>query len=244
MATTYDDVLALLGEVAKAQRELVEMQKENERKAQEMERKFQEQRLEAERKAEEAERKAEAQRLEDKRKAEESERKAEERRAENERFFKERQQEMDRRFKRVDDQLGKLGNRLGEFVEGLVKPAVVRLFRERGIEVHEVYPEVEVSRADGGIEIDLLVVNDTEAVLVEVKSKLKEGDVNDHLKRLAKFKRLLPRYADVNAMGAVAAMVIPESVARYAERQGFFVLAQSGDDVVIINDAQFQPKTW
>lgn len=116
---------------------------------------------------------------------------------------------MDRRFKRVDDQLGKLGNRLGEFVEGLVKPAVVRLFRERGIEVHEVYPEVEVSRADGGIEIDLLVVNDTEAVLVEVKSKLKEGDVNDHLKRLAKFKRLLPRYADVNAMGAVAAMVIP-----------------------------------
>jgi len=255
MATTYDDVLALLGEVAKAQRELVETQKENERKAQEMERKFQEQRLEAERKAEEAERKAEEQRLEDKRKAEEAERKAEEqrledkrkaeeRRAENERFFKERQQEMDRRFKRVDDQLGKLGNRLGEFVEGLVKPAVVRLFRERGIEVHEVYPEVEVSRADGGIEIDLLVVNDTEAVLVEVKSKLKEGDVNDHLKRLAKFKRMLPRYADVNAMGAVAAMVIPESVARYAERQGLFVLAQSGDDVVIINDAQFRPKTW
>jgi hypothetical protein len=226
MATTYEDVLALLGEVAKAQRELVEIQKENERKAQE------------------AERKAEEQRLEDKRRADEADRKFQEQRAENERFFKAQRQETDRRFKQVNDQLGKLGNRLGEFVEGLVKPAVVRLFRERGIEVHEVYPEVEVNRADGGIEIDLLVVNDTEAVLVEVKSKLKDSDVNDHLERLAKFKRLLPRYADVRAMGAVAAMVIPESVARYAERQGFFVLAQSGDDVVILNPATFQPKAW
>ncbi|MCC6134057.1 MAG: DUF3782 domain-containing protein [Candidatus Contendobacter sp.] len=244
MATTYEDVLALLGEVAKAQhevleaqRELVEIQKENERKAQEAQRRAEEQRLEDKRRAEE-------QWLEDKRRAEEAERKFQEERAENERFFKAQRQETDRRFKQVNDQLGKLGNRLGEFVEGLVKPAVVRLFRERGIEVLEFYPEVEVSRADGGIEIDLLVVNDTEAVLVEVKSKLKDSDVNDHLERLAKFKRMMPRYADVRAMGAVAAMVIPENVARYAERQGLFVLAQSGDDVVIINDAQFRPKAW
>ena len=159
MATTYEDVLALLGEVAKAQhevleaqRELVEIQKENERKAQEAQRRAEEQRLEDKRRAEE-------QWLEDKRRAEEAERKFQEERAENERFFKAQRQETDRRFKQVNDQLGKLGNRLGEFVEGLVKPAVVRLFRERGIEVHEVYPEVEVSRADGGIEIDLLVVN-------------------------------------------------------------------------------------
>lgn len=73
---------------------------------------------------------------------------------------------------------------------------------------------------------------------------MKDSDVNDHLERLAKFKRMMPRYADVRAMGAVAAMVIPENVARYAERQGLFVLAQSGDDVVIINDAQFRPKAW
>jgi hypothetical protein len=32
---------------------------------------------------------------------------------------------------------------------------------------------------------------------------------------------------DVNAMGAVAAMVVPDDVARYAYRQGLFVLAQS-----------------
>jgi len=31
---------------------------------------------------------------------------------------------------------------------------------------------------------------------------------------------------------------------RYAYRQGLFVLAQNGDTVKILNDAQFQPKAW
>ena len=118
-------------------------------------------------------------------------------------------QETDRQLKQVGRRIGELGNRLGEFVEGLVKPAVVRLFQARGIVVHEVHPDVSVDRHNEGIQIDLLVVNDSEAVLVEVKSKLAQSDVDEHLERLAKFKRMLPRYADVRAMGAVAAMVVP-----------------------------------
>ena len=153
-------------------------------------------------------------------------------------------QETDRQIKQVSKQIGDLGNRLGEFVEGLVKPAVVRLFQNRGIAVHEVHADVSVNRHDEGIQIDLLVVNDAEAVVVEVKSKLTQADVNDHLERLAKFKRMLPRYSDVRAMGAVAAMVVPPEVARYAYRHGLFVLAQTGDSVAILNDDRFQPKAW
>jgi hypothetical protein len=174
---------------------------------------------------------------------------------ETERFLKEQSQETDQRFQeterflkeqsqRVDQQLGKLGNRLGEFVEWQIPPAAVRLFQERGIDVHEFYPSVSVQRQGEGIEIDLLVVNNTEAVLIEVKSKVTQGDVDEHLQRLAKFKQLMPRYQDVRAMGAVAGMIVPEEVARYAYRQGLFVIAQSGETVVILNNAQFQPKTW
>ncbi|MEA5451568.1 hypothetical protein VB780_23530 [Leptolyngbya sp. CCNP1308] len=65
-----------------------------------------------------------------------------------------------------------MGNRLGEFVEWQVRPAVVRLFQDRGIAVHEFYDGVSVQRGEEGIEVDLLVVNTTEAVVVEVKSKL------------------------------------------------------------------------
>jgi hypothetical protein len=169
---------------------------------------------------------------------------AERRFQETERLLKEQSRETDRKIKEVTIKIGNLGNRLGEFVEGLVRPAVLRLFRERGIEVHEVYPDVEVNRHDGGLQIDLLVVNDMEAVLVEVKGKLTQADVDEHRERLGKFKRLMPRYAGVQALGAVAAMVVPQEVGRYAYRQGFFVLAQTGDNVVILNDAKFQPKAW
>ncbi len=154
------------------------------------------------------------------------------------------QKETDRQIKQLKQELGKLGDPLGEFVKWQVRPAVLRLFQQRGLEVHEILPEVSIQRDDAGFEIDLLVVNTTEAILVEVKSKLSQGDVDEHLERLTKFKRLMPRYSDVQAMGAVAGMVVPPEVARYAYRKGLFVLAQSGETVKILNDNRFQPRTW
>ncbi|WP_017295628.1 DUF3782 domain-containing protein [Geminocystis herdmanii] len=153
-------------------------------------------------------------------------------------------QETDRQIKQVNQQLGKLGNRLGEFVEWQVRPSVVRLFRERGVNVHELQSDVSVKRIDGGLEIDLLVVNETEVVLVEVKSKLSQRDVDEHLERLEKFKRLMPRYQNMKALGAVAAMIVTDEVANYAYSQGLFVLAQSGESMVILNSLEFQPKSW
>ncbi|KAB0240249.1 DUF3782 domain-containing protein [Microcystis aeruginosa EAWAG127a] len=152
--------------------------------------------------------------------------------------------ETDKQINRVSKQIGELGNRLGEFVEWQVRPAVVRLFQERGINVHEFHPGISVKRDNEGLEIDLLVVNDTDAILVEVKSKLTQRDVDEHLQRLAKFKRLMPRFRDVKALGAVAAMIVPNEVASYACRQGLFVLVQSGENVIILNDAEFTPRVW
>lgn len=181
---------------------------------------------------------------------------------ETERLLQEQSQKSDRRFqetdrrfretervikeqnKRVDEQLGKLGNRLGEFVEWQVRPAAVRLFQERGIDVNELSADLSVQKGDDGLEIDLLVVNGSEAIAIEVKSKLTKADVDEHLERLDKFKRLLPRYQNLKILGAVAAMITPSEVARYAYRQGLFVIAQSGDDLVILNDTKFQPKAW
>ena len=154
------------------------------------------------------------------------------------------QKETDKQINRVSKQIGELGNRLGEFVEWQVRPAVVRLFQERGIDVHEFHPGISVKRDNEGLEIDLLVVNDTDAILVEVKSKLTQRDVDEHLQRLAKFKRLMPRFRDVKALGAVAAMIVPNEVASYGCRQGLFVLVQSGENVIILNDAEFTPQVW
>ena len=177
----------------------------------------------------------------------ESFKETDERFKETDRRFKETDKkfkETDRFLKEVSASVGKLGNRLGEFIEDAVRPAAVRLFQGRGIIVHEVQQNVSVQRGEEGLEIDLMVVNDSEAVAVECKSNLKIDDVNEHLERLGKLKRLLPRYANFRVMGAVAAMVIPDNVARYAASKGLFVIGQSGEDMVIRNDEDFKPAVW
>ncbi len=170
---------------------------------------------------------------------------------ETERKFWETSQETDRKFqetsreiKVVNESIGRLGNRLGDFVEEMVRPAAVRLFREQGIDVHEVHRGVEASRDGDDIEIDLLVVNTTDLVAVECKSLLSIDDVNQHLTNLNKLKRMLPTYAEKRVMGGVAAMVLPDNVGRYAYRHGLFVIAQSGDHLLIRNDAKFKPHVW
>lgn len=163
---------------------------------------------------------------------------------ETERRFQETERLLKEQSKKTDEQIGKLSNRLGEFVEWQIRPAAVRLFRERGIEVHEFHPGVSVQRGDDGIEIDLLVVNDTDAILIEVKSKLTLTDVDEHIERLGKFKQFMPVYQGKRTLGAVGGLVVPKDTARYAYRKGFFVLAQSGENVVILNDEKFKPRVW
>ena len=160
------------------------------------------------------------------------------------RKFQETERVLREKLDRVTNAIGKLGNRLGDFIEDAVRPAAVRLFRERGIEVHEVHQQVSAARGGEGIEVDLLVVNDQDAIAIECKSLLSVDDVNEHREHLAKLKRLLPAYASKRMLGAVAAMVIPDEVATYAMRQGFFVIGQSGEQLVIRNDPSFQPKGW
>jgi hypothetical protein len=161
-----------------------------------------------------------------------------------------RSQEAEKRTKELEKTLykkiGELGDRLGDFAEGFVRPAVVKLFRERGIEVHKVIRKVEANNPQLNLEteIDLLVINGDSCVLVEVKSNVGIDDVNEHIERMTKFKPLFPEYADKKAFGAMAGMVILENVAKYAYRKGFFVIAQQGDLAVILNDSKFQPTVW
>ncbi len=55
-------------------------------------------------------------------------------------------QETDRKIKEMTISIGRLGNKLGDFVEEMVRPAAVRLFQEWGIADHEVHRQVVANR--------------------------------------------------------------------------------------------------
>ena len=162
--------------------------------------------------------------------------------------LREGHKELRREIKAVNDatnkSIGRLTNRLGEFVEEAVRPAAVKLFRERGIDVHEVHQNVNSKRDGEGIEIDLLVINNNDVVAIECKSNLSHDDVNQQLDRLEKVKRLFPDHKNKQIFGAVAGMVIPDNVAAYAIKKGLYVIGQNGDHLELQNQTEFVAKTW
>jgi hypothetical protein len=94
------------------------------------------------------------------------------------------------------------------------------------------------------MEIDILGVNSTDVVLVECKSRLSHGDVDDFLTKLPLFKTAFPEFVAYRIYGAVAGIEIDQGVDRRAYQKGLFVIKPSGDTVAIVNDENFQPKTW
>lgn len=170
----------------------------------------------------------------------ETDRKWQELREESERQWRETRE----LIKQTDKKIGDLTGKWGQFVEGLVAPSALRLFAERGIYLTRVEQHITDQRGDEGIEIDIFAKNGEYAVLIEVKSTLSVDDVNEHLERMEKFARFFPEYKDLKAVGAVAGIVVPKDVARFAYKQGLFVIAQSGETVKLLNDQKFKPKVW
>ncbi len=183
--------------------------------------------------------KAEAKAESDRQKAE-YDRQFAESKVERERSIARLERTVDRTSKAVDS----LTTRWGRFVEELVEPAILQLFQAKGIDVKEVYPRAKTKRQGFAMEIDILVVDDTELVLVECKSRLSKDDVDDFLDKLTRFKDSFIHYKNYQVYGAVAGIEINEGIDLYAYRKGLFVIKPSGNAVKIVNDDKFKPHRW
>ena len=137
-----------------------------------------------------------------------------------------------------------LTGKWGRFVEGLIAPGTISMFKERGIGVEKVYQRVKAHKDGREIEIDILAINKEYAILIEAKSSLGISDVDEHIERLKAFKVFFPEYSDRKVVGAVAGITIEEDADKYAYRHGLFVIGQSGETVEILNDKKFRPKVW
>ena len=157
--------------------------------------------------------------------------------------------ETDRRFKETDKRIRELSalfsSQWGRMVEALVEPSTLKLFQERGIDVQYVYRRIKAHRNGRTMELDLLLENSDEVVVVEVKSVLKVGDVQDFVEKLGQFLAYFPRYRGYRVYGAVAGLRIEEEADKYAYRQGLFVLTATGEGIAQIeNDVAFRPRDF
>jgi hypothetical protein len=86
--------------------------------------------------------------------------------------------------------------------------------------------------------------NGNQAMVVEVKTKLRREDIDDHLKRMKRVRKYADDHGDKREfLGAMAAMITDKDTKEYALSQGFFVIEPSGEDVKITKPAS-DPEIW
>jgi hypothetical protein len=181
----------------------------------------------------------------DKQRAEMDKRMAEQR-AETDKRMAEQRAETDKRIDRMSRKVEGLSDTLGNFAMDSVKPSILRLFKEKGIELKEIFAKsTQTQNAETLYEIDFLAVNGEYAVVVEVKTTLRKDDIEEHLERMKKIQAYpMSNLQDKKIFGAIAAMVASEEVCKYAIKKGFFVLLQSGENMKISNTDTFKPTIW
>ncbi len=128
---------------------------------------------------------------------------------------------------------------------------IVNQFRELGYPVKLLSRNIlfgEPGTKEYG-EVDLFLQNGDTAILIEVKTNLSVDDVKEHVDRMEKFRRFINEGHGDSAIkyyiGALAAAVVKPNIAAFAQKQGFYVIVQSGEAVEILPSPDgFVAKKW
>ena len=149
--------------------------------------------------------------------------------------------ETDRRLKKAE---GLFTTQWGKLMETLVEGDLLKLLKQKNIQVVDTTMNMKGCYKEENWEIDMLASNGEEIVLVEVKTTLNLRDVKDFIYKLKKFTTWKPIYKEKKMYGAVAYLKADQGSARYAEKQGLFVIRATGSSSSIINKKDFKPKIF
>jgi len=236
--TNFDEVRDILKEIAKSQQETEQILRETEQILKES--KIENDRMLKESR-EEADRRLKESREENDRMLKESREEADCRLKETNRLFEKSKLEMEKHFNKVE---GTYTSKWGLLIETLVKGDIVELLQERNIEVQRFADRRKDFWQGKRYEFDLIVINGTEVVAIEVKTTMKVVDVDYYLTKLDIFKEIFPEHKDKIVYGAVAYLKADEGSEVYAERNGLFVIRATGSSASIINAKRFKPAKF
>ena len=156
-------------------------------------------------------------------------------------------EQLSKTIKKLDDigrQLGDLGLVQGEVAEDLFFRNVRYLFKE---ERDIIFADVKRNlKKKGAGEYDIVAVNGEAVLVIEVKNKLQNWMVDNFVeKKLPKFKKIFPEYRGRRLFGGMGALVVKDSVGRYAEKAGLYVLTQTSEGgAALVNRKNFRAKEF
>ena len=154
-------------------------------------------------------------------------------------------QETARQMKETDKRVGELTNRYGEISEHMIVPNLVSSFNALGCTFVRFGPNTKITDFEHGLftEADAFLENGDSVMVVEIKTKLRTDDIDDHVKRMEKFRAHADFHNDNRKYyGAIAGILMSESEKTYALRKGFYVLEPVGETFTITVPQSRRPQ--
>lgn len=154
--------------------------------------------------------------------------------------------ENEKLIKKVSTEIGWIGNTFGRFTEGLFMPSLEKIL-QKDFGLDTVAPRIQRRQNGSFVELDVLAYSNggkNTAVVVEIKSKLRDDDIKEFLKLLENFPKLFPEHKDKKLFGMVAAVGITAEQKAAMERLGIYVVRINDDVFTLASSKKFKPKDF
>ena len=160
--------------------------------------------------------------------------------------FERYEREMEKSKKELNEKLGEYINLFGEVTEYELAPKMREKFNELGFNFSRTCRNFKVRDNNNDIffEIDVMLENENIAMLVEIKTKLTNYRIADHIGRLEKMRKYADFHGDKRAfLGAIAGVILTDKEREYALEQGFYLIEPAGQDLSI-TPPNCKPREW
>ena len=152
------------------------------------------------------------------------------------------QQKTETSIRELNKNLGGVGITLGKMTEDLFRRNVAGILEQRGIRLDRLEHNLKMPDA----EFDLVGFNGSQVILIEVKSRLQEQDIDTLIsKQIPTFRRYFNDYKDHKLIGSLAFLAIDEKLEEQVEKAGLFLFTQTKEGGASIANSQgFHPKFY
>jgi len=134
----------------------------------------------------------------------------------------------DAKLDKVAKMLGNIGNNQGEVAEEYFINSLKDKLEIGNLHFDYLLQNVHLKTKKVNDEFDILLINDKNIALIEVKYKV-HPNVIDSLDKKIKHLRLMKEYKNYKIYAGVAGFKIPDEVIRKAKAKGYFVLKRNGN---------------
>lgn len=156
------------------------------------------------------------------------------------------QKETDRQIQQVNKQLGEIGNKWGTFAEGMAIASIEKILL-KDFKIPFLTQNAKKHLNGETIEMDAFAYENSlinTAVIVEIKSHLREDAIEQLETTMANFPKFFPDHADKKLYGMIACIHAPTNLKNVLKKKGIY-LAVLHDDIFELHDFQdFTPHDF